>query len=374
MQIPWPALALLLTSCAAPGGASPATTPAASVAAALPSASAAAAWAVAPVGTIGPDGRLYGADCPSARVFRIGANGPVVIAGSGPSGLSAGFAGDGGPATAAEVACPIGVAFDASGDLLFVDHLNNRVRKIDTHGIITTVAGSGPTGASASGGYAGDGGPATAAVLNAPYGIAIDRPGNLYITDRDNNVIRKVDVDGIITTFAGNGHAGYSGDGGPATAGQLQRPVGIAVDAAGNVYVADQNNNRVRRIGIDGIITTVAGTGEHASYGDGGPATAAALADPNSLVIDSTGNLYVSEDEGHRVRRIDSDGMITTFAGTGEAAYSGDGGPAAIAALNAPSGLAIDALGNVYIEDDGNFCIRKVDLAGLISSFWCAPR
>ena len=320
-----------------------------------------------PIGlAVGPDGRVYVSDCNAGLVYRIEASELVVVAGTS----SSGFAGDGGAATAAQLFCPTGLAFDRSGNLFIVDHANNRVRRIDRSGVISTIAGSGPTGLE-RGSFSGDGGPATSAMLREPWGITVDAGGNLYVSDRDNQRIRRIDSHGTITTAAGNGDHGFSGDRARATRASLDRPLGMAVDRSGNLFVADENNNRVRRIDAHGIITTIAGTGDHASYGDGGPAVRAAIADTQDVVLTTAGELIVSESEGHRLRRIDGRGVISTFAGTGQPGRSGDGGPAASAMIDDPGGLAIDAGGTVFFADRGNHCVRAIDPAGLIASVWC---
>ena len=223
---------------------------------------------------------------------------------------------------------------------------------------IETVAGSGSLG---------DGGPAVMAQISTIQGIAVDRAGNLYLSDTDHHRVRKISAAGVITTIAGTGIAGFSGDGGPATAAQLNLPYGVAVDASGVVYVADLGNQRVRRIDPAGGISTIAGTGVKGSSGDGGPATAAQLSTPRNVALDAAGNLYISEFEGHRIRAV-SNGTISTIAGTGTAGFSGDGGPAANARLNAPAGLAVDALGALYVADSQNGRVRKVVPGGAIST------
>jgi uncharacterized protein (TIGR03437 family) len=215
---------------------------------------------------------------------------------------------------------------------------------------IETVAGSGRTG---------DGGPATAAQLSTIQGVAADHLGNLYISDTNNQRIRKISSTGVITTLAGNGTPGYSGDGGPATAAQLNHPYGIAADLAGNVYVADYDNNCVRRIGLDGTITTIAGTGVKGNSPEDGTATHAALMAPRNVAVDGAGNLFISEYEGHRVRRVSPDGWISKVAGTGVAGDNGDG-LATNAQLAFPAGLALDRMGDLYVADSGNQCVRKI--------------
>lgn len=223
---------------------------------------------------------------------------------------------------------------------------------------LTTVAGSD---------LVGDGGAAAMAQVAQPEGLAIDSGGNLYIADAANHRVRMVSPAGVITTVAGNGHPGFSGDGGPASQSQLNQPYGLSADAQGNLYIADLGNQRIRRVGPDGIITTVAGNGESGSSGDGGAATSAQMLSPRNLAVDPAGNIYVSEFAGHRVRRITTDGILATIAGTGVAGFSGDGGPATAAQLAFPAGLALDPAGALYIADTTNFRVRKVK-DGLIST------
>ena len=190
------------------------------------------------------------------------------------------------------------------------------------------------------------------------------------IADRDNGAIRRIAINGIVTTVAGTGHPGFSGDGGAATTAQLNQPYEMALDSAGNMYVADSANNRVRKITTNGAITTFAGNGRHGSTGDGGPAVNARLSDPYGLAFDSKGNLYVSDPDDNVVRRIDPRGTITTIAGTGRAGRSGDGGPATEARLNQPHGLTFDSKGNLYIADNGNGRIREVSPKGIITTYF----
>ncbi len=283
--------------------------------------------------------------------------------------LGEGYSGDGGPATAAELARPISVAFDASGDLYIADFFNDVIRKVNTSGIISTVAGNNAFGP----GYSGDGGPATAAELYDVYGVALDTSGNLYIADFVNNVIREVNTSGTISTAAGN-HAfgrGYSGDGGPATAAELYDPIGIACDASGNLYIADQFNQVIRKVNTSGTINTVAGnyTFGGGYSGDGGPATTAELSAPTGITLDNSGNLYIVDDN-NVIRMVNAAGTISTVAGNiafGNG-YSGDGGSATAAELDAPWGVACDASGNFYIADVGNNVIRKVNTSGTINT------
>ncbi len=224
---------------------------------------------------------------------------------------------------------------------------------------IETVAGSAAIG---------DGGPASMAQIGAIQGIALDRYGNLYLSDTDHHRVRKVSPAGVITTIAGTGSAGFAGDGGPAAAAQLNLPYGVAVDLTGSVYIADLGNNRVRRIDLNGMIATVAGTGANGSSGDGGPAASAQLATPRNVAVDAAGNLYISEFAGHRIRKVTPDGRISTAAGTGLAGFQGDGASAASAQLNSPAGLAVDGMGSVYVADSQNNRVRKIVPGGIIST------
>jgi trimeric autotransporter adhesin len=274
-----------------------------------------------------------------------------------------GFSGDGGLAAAAQLNGPNTVSFDSSGNLYIAESLGQRLRKVDTMGIITTFAGGGSP-------VLGDGGPATAAQFDPSSGVAFDSSGNLYIADLNNNRIRKVSLaTGIITTIAGTGFTGSTGDGGPAIAAQLNGPFAIAFDSSGNLYIADSTGRRVRKVDTAGIITTFAGTGVSGSAGDGGPATAGQVNNPQGVAVDSSGNLYISEFAGHRIRKVSlATGIISTVAGTGVTGFSGDDGPATAARLNTPQGVAVDILGNLYIADVGNSRIRKVDATGIITT------
>jgi sugar lactone lactonase YvrE len=274
--------------------------------------------------------------------------------------------GDGGPATEAGFCGPNDVAFDTAGNIYISDGGiycggpgGHTVRKVNPDGTITTVAGTREAG------FSGDGGPATKAQLNVPIAVAVDQKGNLYITDESNYRIRKVDKDGIITTFAGTGEGGYSGDGGPATSAKLIDPGGLAFDAKGKLYIADYKS--IRKIDPSGTITTVAGTGQAGFSGDGGPATEAKLT-AYDVALDGQGNIYISDTENNRVRKVDRDGIITTVAGSGKRGYSGDGGPATEAALRDPVGIAVDGEGNVFFTDHHNSVVRKVDRDGTITT------
>ena len=293
-----------------------------------------------------PAGNLYVAD--RRRVRRIDAAGVIeTAAGQAPASAQPGSG------TSAQIPQPIGLATDAAGNL-YITAIDHRVRRVDPAGVIATVAGTG------AGGYGGDGGAATSARLNWPWGVATDTIGNLYVTDGANHRVRRIDPAGVITTIAGTGLSGFSGDGGSAVLARLSDPTGVVVDTLGNVYVADAGNNRVRKIDSAGVITTLAGTGASGYSGDGGSAVQAQLDMPSGLAVDASGNLYVADHGNHCVRRIDPAGVVTTVAGTGVSGYSGDGGPASAAQLASPVGLAVDLRGNLYIADSANRRVRKV--------------
>jgi len=306
-------------------------------------------------------GNLFIADGYNNRVRKVSTSGIITtVAGNG----TLGFSGDGAPATSAELAFPVAVALDAAGNLFIADLYNNRIRKVSTTGIITTFAGNGTKNIqSGLGSYSGDNGPATAAGLNYPYGVTVDAAGNLYFADLYNNRIRKVSTIGTITTIAGDGQTGFTGDGGPATSAQLDEPFGIAVDAAGNVFFTDYGNDRVRKISASGTITTVAGNGTAGFSGDGGPATSALLGYPKGIAVDASGNLFIADFSNSVIRKVSTSGIITTVAGTGIFGYSGDGGPATSAQLDFPPGIAVDASGNLFIADTESV-IRKVTASG----------
>ncbi len=278
------------------------------------------------------------------------------IAGNGTSGYS----GDGGSATAASLNQPVAAAFDSSGNMYIADAYNNIIRKINSSGVISTFAGNGTAG------YSGDGGLAVSAELNLPVGIAVDGFGNVYIADITNAVIRIVNHTGFISTFAGNGTTGYSGDGGQATAATLNQPQGLAFDGSGNLYIADFGV--IRKVNSSGIITTIAGNGTPGYSGDGGPATAAELGPLAGIAIDRIGNIFITDASYQCIRKINSSGIISTFAGIVGGGYIGDGGPATAARFNNPIGITTDALGNVYIADEYNNRIRKVNYSGIIST------
>jgi len=307
-------------------------------------------------------GNLLIPDSVNNRVRRVSALGGIIttVAGTG----SGSFFGDGGPATSAGFGYPTGVKVEQDGGFLIVDLGNSAIRRVDpvTH-VITTIAGQGYSG------FTGDGGPADQALLSFPEGIDLDADGNLYIADQGNSRIRRVDaVTGIITTIAGNGQFGFGGDGGPATQARLNFPTAVAVDPAGNVFVADLSNNRIRRLDAQtGIITTVAGNGFPGFNGDGIPATQARLRFPVGVDVDDHGTIYIADTGNHRIRQVDPDtGLITTIAGTGTESFGGDGGPATAAHLNDPLGVTVDSFGNLWIADTDNNRIRRVFLGSQV--------
>jgi sugar lactone lactonase YvrE len=300
-------------------------------------------------------GNVYVADTANSRLRRVSGGIISTVAGNG----SPGFGGDGAGAASAQLSFPAGVAFDSAGNLFIADSFNHRVRRVSGAGVITTYVGTGVAG------YGGDAGPAAAAQLNYPEGVATDLSGNLFIADAGNNRIRKVDTAGTITTVAGTGLPGFGGDGGQALAAQLFSPWRVALDGTGNLYIADLENDRVRRVDAAGTITTVAGTGSLGFSGDGGPAVAAQLDTPYGLAVDGSGNLLIADSNNQRVRMVDGSGAIRTIAGGGSGGF-GDGGPAIAATLFDPTGLAVDASGNLYISESLDQRVRKVDVSGTI--------
>ncbi len=307
-------------------------------------------------------GNLYIADTLNARIRKVDASAGNIstVAGTG----AFGYGGDGAAATAARLNSHSGVAADGSGNLYIADSGNHRIRKVDAStGNISTVAGTGTAG------YSGDGAAATSARLRSPRGVAVDGAGNLYIADYSNRRIRKVDAStGNISTVAGTGLLGYSGDGGAATSARLSNPYGVAVDGSGNLYIADTNNHRIRRVdAATGNISTVAGSGATGNIGgaysgDGGAATSARLNAPIGVAVDGSGNLYIADRNNHRIRKVTaSTGNISTVAGSGTQGSSGDGAAATAAQISRPRGVAVDGSGNLYIANQDNNSIRKVD-------------
>jgi sugar lactone lactonase YvrE len=263
-------------------------------------------------------------------------------------------------ATTAPLDAPAGIAYDAAGNIYIADLNHNVIREVNLADVITTVAGTGEQG------FAGDGGAPTGALLDSPAGVAVDGVGNIYIADTHNNRIRKVSG-GIISTIAGTGVASFSGDGGAALSATLNHPTALAVDGAGNLYIADTDNHRIRKISGTNI-TTVAGDGEQSFAGDGGAATAAGLDSPNVVAVDGAGNIYIGDTHNERVRVVNSSGVISTLAGNSSKSYSGDGGAATSASLARPRGLSVDAAGNVYVADSDNNRIRLIATTGKIAT------
>lgn len=286
----------------------------------------------------------------------------TLIAGTGEGG----FAGDNGPADKAQLFSPHDLALDSHGNLLIADTFNHRIRRLDRKGVITTIAGNG------KGEYSGDNGPALKASLNNPQSVACDRDGNLYIADTYNHVVRRVDRKGVMSTFAGT-QGGLAGDGGPANKAQISLPMAVAVAPDGRVFISDAGNNRVRCVNSNGIIQTVVGFGPGSGTagagftGDGGPPEKAKLFSPTGLSLNQAGNLFISDSGNNRIRWLAS-GTIQTLAGSGTSGFSGDGGNALSAALNTPQKIALGEDGSVSIADRANHRVRKVDRRGVITT------
>ena len=277
---------------------------------------------------------------------------------------NAGFSGDNGLAINAQIDTPTDVAADKVGNVYLVDRNNNRIRKVNGSGIITTIAGNGTNG------FSGDGGQAISAALSLPQSITLDSSGNIYFLDYGNGRIRKINTSGIITTIAGNGFHGYTGDGGNATEATFGNGNGIAADKAGNIFIADFDNYVIRKVSTEGIITTVAGNGYYGDSGDGAPAIHAQLNFPNWVAVDFHGNIYISDMNNNKIRKVNSVGIITTIAGNnfGSPGYAGDGGPATSALLFQPQDVAVDSTGNVYFQDGLNDRIRYINNEGIINT------
>ena len=299
---------------------------------------------------------FYIADNSNFEIRKVDSSGLITkIAGGG-----SGYNGDGGLAIYAEMGEPYGVIIDRYNNVFFADFGNNVIRKIDTFGIITTVAGNGTMG------YSGDWGVATAAQLHSPTGVTVDKSGNLYIADYWNSVIRMVDTYGIITTVAGNGTSGYSGDGSYATAAKLYGPNGVSVDCNGDLLIADTYNNAIRKVNADGIITTIAGNGTGGYSGNGGSAVIAELHHPTSVISDGNCNTFIADYSNNVIRKVDTAGIITTIAGDGVSGFSGDGGLATAADFFGPVSISFDVYGSLLVADAWNNRIRKVTNIGTL--------
>lgn len=280
-----------------------------------------------------------------------------------------GSTGDGGLGTQTQIDIEPGSRVGVSDGAVYVPESgNDRIRRVSAEGVVTTIGGTGERG------YSGDGGPALDATFNTPYGVVVDDEGDVFVADTGNHAVRRIGTDGIVTTVAGSGRAGSSGDGGPAVSARLSSPLAVDIDADGGLIIADTFGYRVRRVGPDGVIRTIAGGAAlfgqplPISAGDGGPATSAAINLPFDAQVDATGNVYVADWGGNRIRRVDTAGTITTVAGTGAPGFAGDGGPALLALLNGPTGVAPASDGSLYIADMGNKRIRRVDPRGIITT------
>ncbi len=287
----------------------------------------------------------------------------TTIAGNGTQGYS----GNGGPATNAAISAPSGVAVDPSGNVYFADQLNSVVRVVNPAGIISVAAGCNPIQTACVLNKISNGGPATGFNISA-FDVSADKAGNYYISDGGNNRIYKVNSAGTLSVFAGSGTTGFSGDGGPSTSAALNNPLGTASDSAGNIYIADMQNHRIRKVNTAGVITTVAGNGTFGFSGDGGAATSAMIAMPHGVAVDAAGNVYISDTLNFRVRKVSAAGVISTIAGNGGVGNTGDGGPGINAELTDPWGIQVDSSGNVYFADWLNNSIRKISTSGVIST------
>ncbi|MGH8999159.1 MAG: hypothetical protein ACRDY7_07185 [Acidimicrobiia bacterium] len=306
------------------------------------------AWLVGPAGS--------GSTAAEAPGTAGGGRTIDTVAGTGVRG----YGGDGGQARSATFNEPRHVVPDAAGALYVSDTLNHRLRRIDPSGVVTTVAGTGTAG------FGGDGGPATGAAVSWPHAVVLDPAGaNLYLADTANHRVRRIEVaSGLISTVAGTGAPGFGGDGGPATAALLNGPKGLAVGPAGDLWIADSGNDRIRRVAAStGVISTVAGNGTTGYGGDGGPGAAAAFDSPRALAFDAAGNLYIADSMNHKIRMVDPAGTIITLAGIGREGFGGDGGPAADAKLFIPRGVAAAPAGSVYVADTNNGRIRRISPA-----------
>ena len=286
----------------------------------------------------------------------------TTLAGTGERG----YAGDGGPAVAALLSEPFMCAFDTAGNLYFAEAMNHCIRRVDREtGVIATIAGTGAEG------YSGDGGPATEATFNQPYSLQVDAKGDVYVVDRLNYVIRKIDAaTGIITSVAGTGEQAYGGDGRPAVHAKFREPNDCFLDGRGGLLIADVQDQRIRRLDLaSGIITTFAGNGAKERHGDGLPATEASILGARAVCMDRAGNTYIAEREGNGIRKVNANGVMSTVAGTGEFGYSGDGGPALAATWGGPKAIRCDHDGNLLVVDTENHAIRRIDAAtGIVTT------
>ncbi len=299
-------------------------------------------------------GNIYIADAGNNVVRVINTSSIISVFAGTYMAIYGGYSGDGGPATDAEINEPGGICTDALGDIFIADYANNAIREVNTSGIISTLAGIGFHG------YSGDGGPATAAELNKPEGVFVDKYGNILISDDGNARIREVNTAGVISTVAGIGIAGFNGDSGPATAAEIGYSPSAIIDSLGNIIIMDRNNCRIREVNTSGIISTIAGNGYCGYSGDGGSATSAEIFYPFSAYFDASGEIMFSDDDNWRIRKIDKSGIISTIAGNGQNGYTGDEGPATSAEIDGAWGICPDKYGNIYFADEGNQVIREI--------------
>ncbi|MFK7768730.1 MAG: NHL repeat-containing protein [Mariniblastus sp.] len=271
-----------------------------------------------------------------------------------------GFSGDGGAAIKANIQRPTAVAVDTQGNLFIADEQNHRVRKVTPDGLISTVVGTGETDTQSVDHIA------NTTNLSAPYGIATDHEDNLYVLNRGHDIILKIGSDGVAQRIVGTGVSGFSGDGGPAKEAQICFTNHLAVDSQGSLYIADTGNHRIRKVSTDGTIETIAGTGERGFMGDGGPAIDAELHNPVAIAVDHESNVFIADFSNHRIRKISADGIIETIAGTGDPKFSGEGWPATSSNIGEPCGVAVDRDGNVFIGDQINSRVRVVTSVGLM--------
>lgn len=315
--------------------------------------------------SIDAEGNLYLADSNNHRIRRIGSNGIVeTVAGSGMRPAvnlrceAITGIGDNGPAGDARLFTPAAAVLHPNGNLIVTDQMNNRIRQVTPAGQISTLAGSGLHNLYAPGI------PAIASPMDWPTALALDANGSAHFSEIHSNRIGRIDANGRLATVAGIGFPGFTGDGGRAVAAQLRRPTGIAFDTSGNLYIADSGNHRIRRVNSEGIISTVAGNGRAEFSGDEGPATEAGLNNPMDIAVDPEGNLYIADTLNHRIRRVDASGIITTIAGTGEPGRGGDLIAALESELDHPSSLVLDAAGDLYFTDWQNHRVRKIVFGG----------